>query len=62
MGNSTSADCASTAESTCARPRTAVDFAVPFSPRISTPPISGRTAHNTNASRSRSCPTIALNG
>ena len=48
--------------STCARPRTAVDFAVPFSPRISTPPISGRTAHSTSASRSRSCPTMALNG
>ena len=44
----------STAESTSARPRTAVDFAVPFSPRISTPPISGRTAHSTSASRSRS--------
>ena len=49
-------------ESTCARPRTAVDFAVPFSPRISTPPISGRTAHSTSASRNRSCPTMALNG
>ena len=53
---------ASTADSTSARPRTAVDFAVPFSPRISTPPISGRTAHSTSASRSRSWPTMALNG
>ena len=35
---------------------------MPFSPRISTPPISGRTAHSTSASRSCSWPTIALNG
>ena len=54
IGNSTSAESASTAESTWARPRTAVDFAVPFSPRISTPPISGRTAQSTSASRSLS--------
>ena len=44
----------STADNTAASPRTAVDFAVPFSPRISTPPISGRTAHSISASRSRS--------
>ncbi len=62
MGSSTSRASSSTSRSTAARPRTAVDFAVPFSPRISTPPISGRTAHNTRASRSRSCPTSALNG
>lgn len=49
-------------DNNAASPRTAVDFAVPFSPRMSAPPISGRTAHNNNASRSRSCPTIALNG
>ena len=56
------ASAAPTAANTCASARTAVDFAVPFSPRISTPPISGRTAHNKSASRSRSWPTIALNG
>jgi hypothetical protein len=54
IGNSTNAESGSTAASTSARPRTAVDFAVPFSPRISTPPISGRTAQSTNASRSLS--------
>ncbi|CFB95698.1 Uncharacterised protein [Mycobacterium tuberculosis] len=33
-------------DNNAASPRTAVDFAVPFSPRMSAPPISGRTAHN----------------
>ena len=50
------------ADNNAASPRTAVDFAVPFSPRISAPPISGRTAHSSSASRSWSWPTIALNG
>ena len=43
-------------------PRTAVDLAVPFSPRTSTPPIAGDTAFSTSASRRSSRPTIALNG
>ena len=49
-------------ESTCARREPPSTSPCPFSPRISTPPISGRTAHSTSASRNRSCPTIALNG
>ena len=52
----------STAGSTAASARTAVDFAVPFSPRTSTPPIAGDTALSTSASRRSSIPTIALNG
>src|SRR5438270_1289438 len=42
--------------------RTAVDLAVPFSPRISTPPIAGLMALRTRASFMRSCPTIAVKG
>jgi len=42
--------------------RAAVDFAVPRSPRIKTPPIRGLTAFNTSARRMRSWPTIAVNG
>src|SRR5690606_18982900 len=34
---------------TSARPRTVVDFAVPFSPRTRTPPISGLIAVRTRA-------------
>src|SRR5215472_1019651 len=45
-----------------ARARTIVDFAVPFSPRTSTPPIAGDTALSTRPSRSSSIPTTALNG
>ena len=45
-----------------ARARTAVDFAVPFSPRISTPPIAGLIAFRTSASFIRCWPTIALKG
>ena len=40
----------------------AVDFAVPFSPRINTPPMRGLIAFNTSARFSRSWPTRALNG
>ena len=39
-----------------------VDFAVPFSPRTSTPPMPGDTALSTSPSRSSSIPTTALNG
>ena len=39
--------------------RTAVDFAVPRSPRTSTPPTSGATALTSSASRSACWPTIA---
>src|SRR5690606_14989469 len=39
-----------------------VDFAVPFSPRSSTPPIAGSTAASSSARRASSCPTMALNG
>ena len=42
--------------------RTAVDFAVPFSPRTSTPPIAGETALSSRASRMSSMPTTALKG
>src|SRR5262247_3249552 len=42
--------------------RTMVDFAVPFSPRASTPPIAGDTALSTSPSRSSSMPTTALKG
>src|SRR5579864_958061 len=45
-----------------ARARTAVDFPVPFSPRISTPPIVGLIAFRTRASFICSWPTIAVNG
>src|SRR5262249_58792314 len=39
-----------------------VDFAVPFSPRPTPPPIAGDTALSTRPSRSSSIPTTALNG
>ena len=52
----------STSGSTAARARTAVDLAVPFSPRTSTPPIAGDTALSTSARRRSSIPTMALNG
>jgi len=39
-----------------------VDFAAPFSPRSSTPPIAGLIACSSNASFMRSCATIAANG
>src|ERR671917_110675 len=42
--------------------RTAVDFAVPFSPRTSTPPTSGETALRSKASLRSSCPTMAEKG
>ena len=42
--------------------RTAVDFAVPRSPRTSTPPMRGSTAQASSASPSASCPTIAVKG
>jgi hypothetical protein len=39
-----------------------VDFAVPRSPRIKTPPIRGLTALRIRARNIRSCPTMAENG
>jgi hypothetical protein len=42
--------------------RTAVDFAVPRSPRTRTPPTSGETALISNACTSCCWPTIALSG
>ncbi len=53
--------------STAASPRTAVDFAVPFSPRTSTPPISALMVASTNASpigssASGAQPTMAVKG
>ena len=42
--------------------RTAVDFAVPFSPRTRTPPIAGEIALRTSARRMSSIATTALNG
>ncbi len=48
--------------SSAARARTIVDFAVPFSPRTSTPPTSGETAVRARASARSSAPTTALNG
>src|SRR5690606_15639600 len=44
------------------RPRTAVDLAVPFWPRMSTPPTRGSTALIRSAVLRDSCPTIAENG
>ncbi len=52
----------STAGSSEARARTVVVFAVPFSPRTSTPPTAGETALSSSASRRLSMPTIAANG
>jgi hypothetical protein len=45
-----------------ARPRAAVDLAVPFSPLINTPPIRGLMALRTRANFNRSCPTRAAKG
>src|SRR3977135_2294873 len=42
--------------------RTAVDLPVPFSPRMSTPPIVGTTALRIRASFIDSCPTIPVKG
>jgi hypothetical protein len=50
------------AGSSAARPRTAVDLAVPFSPRTSTPPMAGDTALSSSASRISSAPSTAENG
>ena len=52
----------STGGSTAVSARTAVDLAVPFSPRTSTPPIAGETALSMSASRMSSIATMALNG
>ena len=43
-------------------PRTAVDFAVPFSPRIKTPPSAGLMRFKISASFICSCPTMAVKG
>ena len=51
-----------TGGSSAARARTAVDLAVPFSPRTSTPPIAGETALSSSASRMSAMPSTALNG
>ena len=51
-----------TSGSSAASARTAVDFAVPFSPRTSTPPTPGCTALSSNARRRSSWPTTAENG
>ncbi|KAA3656893.1 MAG: hypothetical protein DWQ04_29705, partial [Chloroflexi bacterium] len=48
--------------SKAASARDAVDFAVPRSPRIRTPPICGLTAFRINARIIFSCPTMAVNG
>jgi len=48
--------------SKAARDLTAVDFAVPFSPLISTPPIEGLMAFRIRAFFNFSCPTIAEKG
>jgi len=48
--------------SSLARARTAVDFPVPFSPRISTPPMVGTIAFRIRASFIDSWPTIAVKG
>src|SRR5437868_7553059 len=48
--------------SSLASPRTAVDLPVPFSPRMSTPPMVGTIAFRIRASFIESCPTIAVNG
>ena len=48
--------------STEARARTMVDFAVPFSPRTSTPPIAGEIVERVRASAMSSEPTTALKG
>src|SRR6185312_1234004 len=47
---------------TAVSPRTVVDFAVPFSPRTSTPPMPGEIALRMRARRMSSMPTTALNG
>ena len=45
-----------------ARPRTAVDLAVPFSPRMSTPPMAGLTALSSSACFMVSWPTREVKG
>src|SRR5205807_8575120 len=52
----------STSGSSRARARTAVDFAVPFSPRMSTPPIAGLIALSTSDCFIDSWPTSAVKG
>ncbi|MCF0088373.1 hypothetical protein B0E37_03444 [Streptomyces sp. MH192] len=52
----------STAGSSAVSARTAVDLAVPFSPRTRTPPTAGDTAFSSSASRRSSWPTTAVNG
>jgi hypothetical protein len=42
--------------------RTIVDFAVPFSPRTSTPPMAGEIVERVRASAMSSEPTTALKG
>ncbi len=54
----TTSTCGSSADSA----RTAVDLAVPFSPRTSTPPTAGLTAFSRSASRRSVWPTTAVNG
>ncbi len=48
--------------STAASARTMVDFAVPFSPRTSTPPIDGEIVASTRARAMSSEPTTAVKG
>jgi hypothetical protein len=48
--------------STAASARTIVDFAVPFSPRTSTPPMFGEIVVRTRASAMSSEPTTAEKG
>ena len=51
-----------TGGSSPARPRTMVDFAVPFSPRTRTPPMAGDTALSSSASFRSAIPTMPANG
>src|SRR5690348_5524595 len=51
-----------TGGSNAARPRTMVDFAVPFSPRTRTPPMAGDTALSSSASFRSAIPTMPANG
>ncbi len=48
--------------SSFAKARAAVDFAVPRSPMINTPPMRGSTAFKISARFIFSCPTMAVNG
>jgi len=45
----------------CPKARAAVDFPVPFGPRINIPPIRGSTAFSSKATRVASCATMAEN-